>query len=108
MKYVNNIYKKINKCRISGDTKLITVAKFPSMGLTGTFPKNRNQEIKKTPFEVVFSKKSKLLQLKHNYNPNLLYGKNYGYRSGLNPKMVNHLRSKFKQLKYKYSIKKKR
>ena len=106
MKYVNNIYKKINKCRISGDTKLITVAKFPSMGLTGTFPKNRNQEIKKTPFEVVFSKKSKLLQLKHNYNPNLLYGKNYGYRSGLNPKMVNHLRSKFKQLKYKYSIKK--
>ena len=26
--------------------------------------------------------------------------------SGLNPKMVNHLRLKFMQLKYKYSIKK--
>ena len=63
MKYVNNIYKKINKCRISGDTKLITVAKFPSMGLTGTFPKNRNQEIKKTPFEVVFLKNQNFYNL---------------------------------------------
>ena len=47
MKYVNNIYKKINKCRISGDTKLITVAKFPSMGLTGTFQKIEIKKLKK-------------------------------------------------------------
>ena len=107
MKYINNIYKKIKKCRISDDNNLISVAKFPLMGLTGTFPKNNNQKIKKTPFEVVFSKKSNLLQLKHNYNPNLLYGKNYGYRSGLNPKMINHLKKKFISLSNKYNIKKK-
>ena len=108
MKYINNIYKKIKKCRISDDNNLISVAKFPLMGLTGTFPKKNNQKIKKTPFEVVFSKKSNLLQLKHNYNPNLLYGKNYGYRSGLNPKMINHLKKKFRSLSNKYNIKKKR
>lgn len=107
MKYINNIYKKIKKCRISDDNNLISVAKFPLMGLTGTFPKKNNQKIKKTPFEVVFSKKSNLLQLKHNYNPNLLYGKNYGYRSGLNPKMINHLKKKFISLSNKYNIKKK-
>ena len=107
MKYINNIYKKIKKCRISDDNNLISVAKFPLMGLTGTFPKKNNQKIKKTPFEVVFSKKSNLLQLKHNYNPNLLYGKNYGYRSGLNPKMINHLKKKFRSLSNKYNIKKK-
>ena len=39
MSYTKNIYKKINKCRISDDKKLISVAKFPDMGLTGTFPK---------------------------------------------------------------------
>ena len=63
MTYINNIYKKINKCRISGDKNLITVAKFPKMGLTGTFPKSKSEKIIKTPVEVVFSKKSKLLQL---------------------------------------------
>ena len=47
------------------------------------------------------------MQLKHNYNPNLLYGKNYGYRSGLNPKMINHLKKKFISLSNKYNIKKK-
>ena len=47
MKYVNNVYKKIKKCRISDDTNLFSVAKFPLMGLTGTFPKNNYQKIKK-------------------------------------------------------------
>ena len=62
------------------------------MGLTGTFPKSKKQKIPKTPIEVVFSNKSKLLQLKHNYNSKILYGKNYGYRSGLNDLMVKHLK----------------
>ena len=58
------------------------------------FPKNRNQKIPNLPFEVVYSKSSKLLQLKHNYNPKLLYGDNYGYLSGLNPVMIKHLKTK--------------
>ena len=104
MSYTKNIYKKITKCRVSNDTKLISVAKFPPMGLTGTFPKTKKEKIIKTPFEVVFSKKSKLLQLNHNYNPNILYGKNYGYRSGLNPTMIKHLKLKQKVLVKKFKI----
>jgi SAM-dependent methyltransferase len=104
MSYTKNIYNKINKCRVSYDKNLIMVAKFPPMGLTGTFPKTIKEKIIKTPFEVVFSKKSKLLQLRHNYNPNILYGKNYGYRSGLNPTMINHLESKQKKLLKKFKI----
>ncbi len=32
-----------------------------------------------------------LLQLRHSYNSHELYGANYGYRSGLNQSMINHL-----------------
>jgi len=35
-----------------------------------------------------------LLQLAHSYSIDEMYGANYGYRSGLNPSMVAHLRSK--------------
>ena len=69
------------------------------MPLTGVFPKNKNQKVLSLPFEVVYSKSSKLLQLKHNYNTKLLYGSNYGYRSGLNPVMENHLKDKASFLK---------
>ena len=104
---MTKVFKKIRSCRISNDKNLISVAKFPLMGLTGTFPKTKQSKIIKTPFEVVFSKKSKLLQLKHNYNSNILYGSNYGYRSGLNPLMVNHLKVKKKYLCKKLNINKK-
>lgn len=93
------IYKEIDKCRISKKSDLVTIFKVNNFGLTGTFPKNKNIKLPKTPLHVVFSKSSKLLQLKHNYNPKLLYGKNYGYRSGLNPIMVNHLKNKSSYLK---------
>ena len=100
------IYKKINKCRISKKNDLVTIFKVDNFGLTGTFPKNKNVKLPKTPLHVVFSKSSKLLQLKHNYNPKILYGKNYGYRSGLNPTMVNHLKNKSSYLKKKYKFNK--
>ena len=32
------------------------------------------------------------------YDPNLMYGQNYGYRSGLNKSMVNHLNNKVKKI----------
>jgi hypothetical protein len=92
-------FKKILKCRVSDDKNLISIKKFPNLGLAGVFLKNGQKPII-TPLEVVFSKKSNLLQLRHNYNPNILYGNNYGYRSGLNPVMVNHLKSKADYFSY--------
>ena len=98
-------YETIKKCRISKKQDLVSVGKFSGMSLTGTFPKSLKQKIPYLPFEVVYSKSSKLLQLKHNYNPKLLYGDNYGYLSSLNPVMVKHLKQKSlflkKRIKYK-------
>tara|TARA_Y100000590_G_scaffold464273_1_gene633322 strand:+ start:158 stop:1378 length:1221 start_codon:yes stop_codon:yes gene_type:complete len=97
----------IQKCRISKKKDLVSVGKFKGLSLTGIFPKKQNQKIPYLPFEVVFSKSSKLLQLKHNYNPKLLYGDNYGYLSSLNPIMVNHLKNKSISLKKYIKFKKK-
>lgn len=44
--------------------------------------------------ELVWCPESGLLQLKHSFLPTDLYGENYGYRSGLNQSMVDHLSSK--------------
>ena len=100
-------YQSIKKCRISKKKDLISVGNFRKMPLTGVFPKNKNQKVLSLPFEVVYSKSSKLLQLKHNYNTKLLYGSNYGYRSGLNPVMENHLKDKASFLKKIIRYKKK-
>jgi hypothetical protein len=48
--------------------------------------------------ELVWCSDSGLLQLRHSYEPGEMYGENYGYRSGLNPSMVNHLFEKVRGL----------
>ena len=101
---MKKIYKKINKCRISNDKNLYNLIDFNEIALTGIFPKRKNTKIKKTPLSLVFSNKSKLLQLKHNYNFNHLFGSNYGYRSGLNKSMVEHLKKKYVNLKKKLKL----
>jgi SAM-dependent methyltransferase len=100
------IFKKINHCRIEEKNSLISICKFPRMALTGIFPRERNT-IPKVPVEIGFSHKSKLLQLHHNYNPKFLYGKTYGYRSGLNPIMIKHLKNKSLDIKKKIILNKK-
>ena len=67
------IYESITKCRVSKKRDLVSVGKFGGMALTGTFPKSRDQKVPHLPFEVVYSKSSKLLQLKHNYNPKVKF-----------------------------------
>ena len=99
------ISKKINKCRICEDYNLIDMFDFGKIALTGTFPASKKKNINKTPLSVVFSRKSKLLQLKHNYNFQNLFGQNYGYRSGLNNSMVYHLKKKFYYLSDRIEIK---
>ena len=79
--------KKIKKCRISDSTDLITVLSLGDQYLTGVFPKNKNLNLTKGPLSLVRCNSKdgcKLVQLQHSYNLNELYGKNYGYRSGLN------------------------
>lgn len=89
------LYQEIKKCRICGNENLVSILDLGSMALTGLFPKI-NEEVESGPLEIVkcFNKDGDscgLVQLKHDYEMEKLYGDNYGYRSGLNKFMVNHL-----------------
>jgi len=90
--------KRIQKCRISGDSNLISVLNLGEQALTGVFPKDKKTTITKGPLELVWSPKSQLLQLSHSYDLDEMYGDNYGYRSGLNQSMINHLTEKIQNL----------
>jgi hypothetical protein len=62
--------------------------------LTGVFPKTASDPVTQGPLELVWCPDSGLLQLRHSYEPSEMYGDNYGYRSGLNQSMINHLNDK--------------
>jgi hypothetical protein len=91
-------YREVGACRVSGSTHLVSVLNLGEQVLTGVFPKNPSDKITKGPLELVWCPESGLLQLKHAYLPSELYGENYGYRSGLNQSMVNHLTDKVRYL----------
>lgn len=93
-----NNYHEINACRISKSSHLVSVLNLGHQTLTGVFPRDPSEKITKGPLELVWCPDSGLLQLKHSYDSSEMYGDNYGYRSGLNQSMVNHLRDKVQYL----------
>lgn len=66
--------------------------------MTGSFPARLGEPTPTGPLELVWSSKGRLLQLGHSFEPSLLYGTNYGYRSGLNASMVSHLQNKVHEM----------
>lgn len=97
-------YRKIEKCRISGSKNLQTVLSLGDQVLTGVFPEDKNQVITKGPLELAWCPDSGLLQLNHSFDPDEMYGENYGYRSGLNQSMVEHLTRKVHWLERRANI----
>ena len=91
-------YKAIKKCRICGNTNLITVLNLGNLALTGVFPKTIDEPVQRGPLELVKCRPyfaddgcCHLLQLKHSFEKEEMYGFNYGYRSGLNASMIRHI-----------------
>lgn len=95
---VHSVYKKVDMCRISGVSDLVSVLDLGSQALTGVFPKTADQLVPRGPLELSWSPSSGLVQLRHSVNLGDMYGENYGYRSGLNPSMVKHLQRKVRWL----------
>ena len=93
--------KQISKCRISKEETLVDILSLGEQYLTGVFPNTIEESVTKGPLDLVWAKESGLLQLKHSYDLDEMYGDNYGYRSGLNQSMVNHLTNKINQLEQK-------
>jgi SAM-dependent methyltransferase len=85
-------------CRLCGADALVSVLDLGDQALTGVFPESPDQAITTGPLELVWCRYCTLLQLAHSYEAAELYGDNYGYRSGLNRSMVQHLTRKARGL----------
>ena len=98
------IYKEIESCRICKNQELDLILDLGTLPLTGVFPQAKSEEVPTGPLSLVKCRESNsnescgLVQLRESYNPELMYGKNYGYRSGLNKSMVQHLHDKVKNI----------
>ena len=106
------LYEEIKECRICGNKNLVSILNLGDQALTGIFPKI-NETVESGPLEMVkcFSKNSEnpdeacgLVQLRHNYEMEKLYGDNYGYRSGLNQSMINHLGEVVKKIENRIDL----
>ncbi|EGI77339.1 class I SAM-dependent methyltransferase [Hylemonella gracilis] len=91
-------YHEITQCRVGKSSNLVSVLNLGHQALTGVFPRSASEPVTNGPLELVWSPDSGLLQLKHSYESSEMYGENYGYRSGLNQSMVDHLTSKVRYL----------
>lgn len=92
------VYKEIKKCRLVDSKNLINVLSLGNQKLTGVFPSSKSEKEIGGPVDLVWCPESGLLQMKQSYSLEAMYGDNYGYRSGLNLSMVNHLSRKIKFL----------
>ena len=95
---------EITQCRVCRSFNIFSVLSLGLQALTGIFPKSVGVKITKGPLELVWCPECGLLQLKHSYSPDEMYGENYGYRSGLNVSMVRHLQQKIHILEALYPL----
>ncbi|HEY3805814.1 MAG TPA: class I SAM-dependent methyltransferase [Kofleriaceae bacterium] len=92
-------FREISACRACDHPVLESVVDLGSQVLTGVFPRHRDEQVTSGPLELVrCTGACGLVQLRHSYSPSEMYGDNYGYRSGLNRSMVDHLGAKVRAL----------
>lgn len=98
----NNMFHKIEKCRVCGNEHYSTVLDLGNQYLSGIFPKEVDPDMYRGPLKLV--KCDELtggcghVQLEHTFDLPTMYGNEYGYRSGLNSSMVKHLKSKYEKI----------
>ena len=97
------MHTAIDTCRICGHGDFDLVVDLGSQALTGVFQKSEQQHVPVGPLELVKCHETTggcgLVQLRHSYEPDQMYGENYGYRSGLNQSMVRHLQRRVQEAK---------
>lgn len=96
------MFYKIEKCRVCGNTHLVSVLDLGEQYLSGIFPKKIDTEMYRGPLELVKCDETYggcgHVQLLHTFDLPTMYGSEYGYRSGLNQSMVDHLRKKYEKI----------
>ena len=89
---------KINRCRNCSKKKFKNLFSLGNLSFTGKFEK-KNSSIPKGKIEIVICLNCKLVQLNRNFSLKYMYNKNYGYRTGINKTMTEHMRGKVNKLK---------
>ena len=84
-------------CRNCKNNKFFDLLSLGKMSFTGKFSKSFFNNIPKAHLNLTMCKKCKLVQLDRNFDPKYLYGKDYGYRSGINMTMTEHLKKAVKK-----------
>jgi len=84
---------KIKKCRLCKKDKLSFLFSLGELSFTGKFSKNDKVNVPKKTVSLLICSNCKLVQLNQNFNPKYLYGKDYGYRTGINSTMKNHVKN---------------
>lgn len=90
---------EISKCRICGNTDLISLMDLGEQPLSGLFPQINAEDPPCSPLHLVKCNPEHnhnacgLVQLKHSVDPGEMFRNNYGYLSGMNHTMTDHLGS---------------
>ena len=85
-------FSNIYKCRSCSSKRIVDKFNLGHQCFGGIFPSSRKQKVPSGPLYLVKCSNCHLIQLKHNFNRKKMFGSNYGYRSGINKSMQNHLK----------------
>ena len=95
---------QIKYCRNCFSKKIYKVFSLGNIYFTGKFLK-KNLNPKKGPINVVMCKNCELVQLGNNFDIKYLYGPDYGYQTGINATMTEHVKKVARVLSKKTKIK---
>ena len=90
-----NIVKFCRNCKAKNFSNLFSLG---NLSFTGKFSLKKNKKIPKDYISLIKCNNCQLVQLDRSFNSKYLYGLDYGYRSGINLTMTNHLKLISKKL----------
>lgn len=82
---------RITNCRVCGSDRIPEVLDLGTQAFTGVFPASPDEVIDEGRLALVVCESCGLVQLGDSFPLDVMYGDNYGYRSGLNASMLQHL-----------------
>ena len=97
----------IKNCRSCSGNKFKKLFSLGNLSFTGKFAKNSTVNIPKAELALVMCDDCDLVQLNNNFNLKYLYGPDYGYRTGINKTMTEHMKSVVSSVKKIANLKKK-
>ena len=94
---------EIRECRSCGSGNLISIISLGNQYVSG-FPYSK-EDGTRAPLDLILCNNCRLLQLKHNTSPELMWGEQYWYKSGISTTIKNDLRDIVEKAQKIYPLK---